>query len=166
MDDISLPRNILKEGSIQDLIKDMLEKHEYFFFSGYSGAKHRETLKWLVNEFLNCKNVRERDFIASVIISNALRPHAKGPEVVAAGSVLNAAELFGIHQIESNRKHFVHQVYTFLVGLLLYNHVSTLREKLNKEMQKLIFGLFIIADGMIEQIINVVNCLVIMSIFE
>jgi len=129
------PNNMLIEGSLQELINDAVERYEYFFFTENSGQKKRDTLKWLVNEFLNCGDDREREFFASVIISNALRPHAKGSEVIAAGSVLNVAELFGIHQIESNRKHFVHQVYTFLVGLLLYTHISKLRNQLNSEMK-------------------------------
>jgi len=133
---VPAPDGVRKEGTIHELLTDIVEKHEYLFFTSFSGAKEREQLSSLASELLGCSEERKRESIATLLISTALRPHVKGHEVAAAGNVLNAAELFGIHAIADNQKHFVHQVYTFLVGLLLYHLVPQLRAQLDEEMKR------------------------------
>jgi hypothetical protein len=64
----------------------------------------------------------------------ALRPHAKGGEAEAFGDVLNNTELFGVYDYKKNRKHLVHSVNTFLLGLLMYRSVGRLRQVIDRSM--------------------------------
>jgi|GEM_PF-6841928 len=108
---------------------------EYFFFNRNSGADARKNLRTIVADFLNCDNERHRGTLAAMIINYVLLPHAKGAEAASLADVLNMFELFGQYDYTENRKHLVHQLNTFLLGLLLYKNVDTLRDHINKEME-------------------------------
>lgn len=120
--------NILK------LLKGNIKK-PYFFFNEHSGANERQNTEKIVTEFLNCDDERHRETLASLIINYSLLPHAKGAEIAPLVGIMNMFELFEQYNYKENRKHLVHQVYTFLLGLLIYENVEKVRKKIDWEMK-------------------------------
>jgi len=129
-----VPNNLNGEGNLHDLIYEMVEKYEYYCFSKNSTFKERSRMKRLLKDFLQTDNDREREILASMIVTTALRPHAKQEDISNAGSVLTKAELYGNPDVPNNRFHFVHQVYVFLIGLLLYYRIQSIQDVLDNEM--------------------------------
>lgn len=120
--------------NILELLKENVKK-DGFFFNEYSGANERENTERIVSEFLDCDDERHRETLASLIANYTLLPHAKGAEIAPLLDTMNMFELFEQYTYKKNRKHLVHQVYTFLLGLLFYENVVRIREKINSEMR-------------------------------
>jgi len=119
---------------IVELLKRDIQAED-FFFNSYSGANERENLRKIVNEFLGCKDERHRETLSVIITNYVLLPHAKGAEIAPLMDILNMFELFENYEYDKNRKHMVHQLNTFLVGLLLYKNVGKLRKLIDQEMR-------------------------------
>jgi len=119
--------------NINDIFKDNVKKNG-FFFNRYSGANEKENTEKIITEFLNCENERHRETLAYLIINYSLLPHAKGAEIAPLLGIMNMFELHESYNYKANRKHLVHQVYTFLLGLLIYNNMEKVREQINNEM--------------------------------
>lgn len=92
-------------------------------------------MRTIVDEFLKCDDERHRETLSVIIINYVLLPHAKGSEIAPLVDIMNMFELFEKYAYEKNRKHLVHQLYTFLLGLLLYKNVDILRDHINNEMK-------------------------------
>lgn len=120
--------------NVLDLLKKNILK-EYFFFNDWSGADERERTRKIVAEFLDCEDERHRETLANLITNYTLLPHAKGAEIAPLLDIMNMFELFEQYSYRKNRKHMTHQVYTFLLGLLLYENVAAVREKLDCEIR-------------------------------
>ena len=120
--------------NIIDLLKENV-KNDEFFFNQYSGANEKENTERIVTEFLNCEDERHRETLSSLIINYSLLPHAKGAEIAPLLGIMNMFELHESYNYKANRKHLIHQVYTFLLGLLIYNNVDKVREQINNEMR-------------------------------
>ena len=124
-----------KTMNINELLKEKVQNNN-FFFNQYSGANERENTERIVTEFLNCEDERHREMLASLIINYSLLPHAKGEEIAPLLGIMNMFELYESYNHKANRKHLVHQVYTFLLGLLIYNNVNKVRGQIDSEMKK------------------------------
>ena len=120
--------------NIADSILSAVQSDEFFFFTPNSGGAERKRLRVLAQRFLECRIERQREFFARTIMQYVLRPHAKGAEAEAFGDVLNNTELFGVYDYNQNRKHLVHSVNTFLLGLLMYRRVHRLRQVIDRSM--------------------------------
>ena len=120
--------------NILELLKQNVKK-DWFFFNQSSGVYERENTERIVSEFLDCADERHRETLANLIANYILLPHSKGAEIAPLLDVMNMFELFEPYNYRENRKHMVHQVYTFLLGLLLYENVSKIREKIDREMR-------------------------------
>ena len=120
--------------NIIELLKENVKKN-YFFFNGDSGQRERVNLRRLATEFLDCDEERHRECLAALIVNYVLLPHAKGSEIAPLVGIMNMFELFENYDYKKNRKHLVHHVYTFLLGLLLYENIDDIRSNISNEMK-------------------------------
>lgn len=120
--------------NIIELLKVNIEK-EWFFYNHNSSQNDRDNMEKVVGDFLNCDKEHHRETLANIITNYALQPHAKGAEIAPLVDVMNMFEIYGIYGFKNNRKHMIHQVYTFLLGLLLYENVTKIKNEIDNEMR-------------------------------
>lgn len=123
--------------NIVDLLCDEIQKNDNYFFNSCSGANTRANFARIALDFLKKPpSDGMRDFLAGQIVYYALVPHAKGHVVASFGDILNSTELYGAYKYEKNRKHLGHIANTFLLGLLFYHKLPSLRKRIEDEMRK------------------------------
>jgi hypothetical protein len=123
--------------NIVEMIIDEIENEgvDYYLFEENSSDCERKRLKELTLNFLSQSDYSGQEDLVEKIIGSVFEKHGKHSEGTLSTRIMNIYETTIHTPITTNRKHYVHLVNVFLLGILFYRKHDLLKNNIIIEME-------------------------------
>ncbi len=119
---------------VDRLLTSEIQKNANFFHNEHSAQTDRDIARDAALRFLASACESSRETWARIIIRSTLGYHAKNVESGSVSEMLHLTEIQAEYEHKAHRKHLVHSLNVYLLGLLIYNRVTQLRKPIDNEM--------------------------------
>ena len=131
------------EENIKEQIKKAIKDNN---FAGYRNSDNQSEFSRLANQFIDATTYKESTKFAQKLIYYVLSQNDKG-DFASSIKLLDITEMNGNYSYGNQRRHYIHQMNVYLLGLFLYHNSQIIRDNIKREMESTTSKIEIDIDG-------------------